>query len=57
MIRCMPSEVRAAFSRAFRTTFDVPANARQITPYITMMEHMQFIDRFTVEAAGGIAAA
>lgn len=57
MIRCMPPEVRAAFSRAFRTTFDVPAEARQITPYITTLQHLQFIDRFTVEAAGGIAAA
>jgi hypothetical protein len=57
MIRCMPADVRRAFSQAFRSTFAVPADAKVITPHITTSDHLLFIDRFTVEAAGGIVAA
>lgn len=57
MIRCMPADVRKAFSQAFRSTFAVPAEARVITPHIVNSDHLLFIDRFTVEAAGGIVAA
>lgn len=57
MIRCMAPDIRRQFSSAFRTTFAVPAEAKQITPYINTRSHLLFIDRFTVEAAGGIAAA
>jgi hypothetical protein len=57
MIRCMPADVRKAFSQAFRSTFAVPAEAKVITPHITTSDHLLFIDRFTVEAAGGIVAA
>ena len=57
MIRCMPADVRKAFSQAFRSTFAVPAEAKAITPHIVNSDHLLFIDRFTVEAAGGIVAA
>lgn len=57
MIRCMPADVRKAFSQAFRSTFAVPAEAKVITPHIVNSDHLLFIDRFTVEAAGGIVAA
>ena len=57
MIRCMDPAVRKAFSPAFRSTFGVPADAKAITPHITHHSHLLFIDRFTVEAAGGIVAA
>jgi len=57
MIRTMPVDVRKAFSRVFREEFQVPAEAKQVAPFISELRHLQFIDRFTVEAAGGIAAA
>lgn len=56
MVKCMPVDVRKAFSRAFREVFEVPAEAKQLVPFIQELRHMQFIDRFTVEAAGGVAA-
>lgn len=57
MIRCMDPAVRKAFSPAFRSTFGVSPEAKTITPHITHHSHLLFIDRFTVEAAGGIVAA
>lgn len=57
MIRTMPVDVRKAFSRVFREEFQVPAEAKQVAPFICELRHLQFVDRFTVEAAGGIAAA
>lgn len=57
MIRTMPVDVRKAFTRVFREEFQVPAEAKQVAPYICELRHLQFVDRFTVEAAGGIAAA
>lgn len=56
MVKCMPVDVRKAFSRAFRDEFEVPADAKQLVPFIQELRHMQFIDRYTVEAAGGVAA-
>lgn len=56
MVKAMPVDVRKAFTRAFRDEFDVPPEAKQVSPYIRELRHMQFCDRFTVEAAGGIAA-
>lgn len=57
MIRTMPVDVRKAFTRVFREEFQVPAEAKQVAPFICELRHLQFVDRFTVEAAGGIAAA
>lgn len=56
MIKVMPPSQRKAFTKAFRELFAVPADAKQISPYILRLEHWLFIDRYTVEAAGGVAA-
>lgn len=56
MIKVMPPDIRKAFTKTFRQEFDVPPDAKQVAPFITELRHWQFIDRFTVEAAGGIAA-
>jgi hypothetical protein len=56
MVKVLPTEQRRAFTKAFREVFEVPAESKQIVPFITELRHLQFIDRFTVEASGGIAA-
>ncbi len=56
MVKVLPTEQRKAFTKAFREVFNVPAESKQIVPFITQLQHLQFIDRYTVEASGGIAA-
>jgi hypothetical protein len=56
MIKQMEPAARKAFQIAFRNAFDLDRNVTRITPHITQLRHLEFIDRFTVEAAGGIAA-
>lgn len=56
MIKVMAADQRKAFTRAFRETFNVPPEAKQVAPHITQLQHLHFIDRYSVEAAGGIAA-
>ena len=56
MVKAMDAAQRKAFTIAFRHAFQVPATERAIQPLITELRHLQFIDRFTIEAAGGIAA-
>lgn len=56
IIKAMAPEQRKAFSRAFRDTFNVPPEAKHVAPHITELQHLHFIDRYSVEAAGGIAA-
>lgn len=56
MIKAMPTDQRKAFTKAFREVFDVPPEAKQVAPFIQRLEHLHFIDRYTVEAAGGVAA-
>ena len=56
MVKVMDVAQRKAFTIAFRHAFQVPASERAIQPLITELRHLQFIDRFTVEAAGGVAA-
>lgn len=56
MIKAMPTDRRKAFTKTFREVFAVPSDAKQIVPFITKLEHMYFIDRYTVEAAGNVAA-
>jgi len=51
----MTPEQRKAFTIAFRDAFRVDREERSITPLITEQRHLTFIDRFTVEAAGGIS--
>lgn len=55
MIKAMTPEQRKAFTIAFRDAFRVDREQRSITPLITDQRHLSFIDRFTVEAAGGIS--
>lgn len=54
-IKLMEAIQRRAFSKAFRELFGVPAEARQLTAYITHARHANFIDRYVTEAAGGVA--
>ncbi len=55
MIRVMTVPQRKMFSVAFRNAFNIDASVRSISPEITQRQHLDFIDRFTIEAAGGVA--
>jgi hypothetical protein len=55
MVKQMTAEQRKAFTIAFRDAFNVPREARAVAPYILQLKHLHFVDRFTVEAAGGVA--
>lgn len=54
MVRQMNAEQRKAFTIAFRDAFRVAREERSIMPLITELKHLEFIDRFSVEANGGI---
>lgn len=54
-VKLMEAIQRRAFSKAFRDVFQVPAEAKQLTGYITHARHADFIDRYVTEAAGGVA--
>ena len=56
MIKSLPPDRRRAFTKSFREVFSIPPEAKQIVPFITELQHLHFIDRYTVEASGGIAA-
>ena len=56
MVKVMDVAQRKAFTIAFRHAFEIPSSERAIQPLITELRHLQFIDRFTIEAAGGVAA-
>jgi hypothetical protein len=56
MVKVLPVDQRKTFTKTFREVFAVPADSKQIVPFITELRHLQFIDRFTVEASGGVAA-
>lgn len=56
MVKAMSPDQRRAFTKAFREEFEVPPDAKQISPFIQELRHLHFCDRYTVEAAGGIAA-
>lgn len=56
MIKQMDPASRKAFQIAFRNAFDLDRNVTRIAPHITQLRHLEFIDRFSVEAAGGVAA-
>ena len=55
MIRQMTVPQRKAFSISFRTAFEIDASVTRIATEITQRQHLDFIDRFTIEAAGGVA--
>jgi hypothetical protein len=52
MIKGMAADQRKAFTIAFRHAFRVPAEQTAIAPLIQQFRHLEFIDRFTGEAAG-----
>ena len=56
MIRALTTDQRRAFTIAFRDAFKVPREAKAIAPLITEGRHMEFCDRWTIEAGGGVAA-
>lgn len=56
MVKQMAPAQRKLFTIAFRDAFDVPDTVTRIASEIKQVRHLQFIDRFTVEAAGGVAA-
>ena len=55
MVSDLSPAQRKSFAIAFRDGFKVDKAERSILPCITELRHLEFIDRFTVEAAGGVA--
>ena len=55
MVSDLSPAQRKSFAIAFRDGFKVPKEEKSILPCITELRHLKFIDRFTVEAAGGVA--
>ena len=55
MVKVMNAEQRKAFTISFRDAFRVPREVKAIAPLIQQLQHLHFVDRFNVEAAGGIA--
>lgn len=56
MVGAIGAAQRKAFSIAFRNAFAVPRDVISLAPLITQIQHLEFIDRFTAEAAGKVAA-
>jgi hypothetical protein len=52
----MDAAKRKSFTIAFRNAFDIDQSVLRITGHIQQIQHLEFIDRFTIEAGGGIAA-
>jgi len=55
MISSLSAEARKAFTISFRDAFRVPREAKAIAPLITQVRHLEFCDRWSIEAAGGVA--
>jgi hypothetical protein len=55
MVSDLSPAQRKSFAIAFRDGFNVPKAEKSIVPCITELRHLQFVDRYTVEAAGGVA--
>jgi hypothetical protein len=55
MVKALSTEQRKVLTIAFRDAFRVPRAEKSIVPTIQQLRHLDFIDRFTVEAAGGIS--
>jgi hypothetical protein len=56
LVKVMTPANRKAFAIAFRNAFEVPDNVVRIAGEITQLRHLDFIDRFNMEAAGGISS-
>jgi hypothetical protein len=52
MVKAMSADQRKSFALAFRHAFSVPREEKAIAPLIQQFQHLQFVDRFTGEAAG-----
>jgi hypothetical protein len=55
MVSSLGADKQKAFKIAFRDAFCVPREAKSIAPLITEVRHMEFCDRWGIEAAGGVA--
>ncbi len=55
MISSLSAEARKAFTISFRDAFRVPRETKAIAPLITEVRHLEFCDRWSIEAAGGVA--
>jgi hypothetical protein len=56
IVKQMDAAKRKSFTIAFRNAFDIDQTVLRITGHIKQLQHLEFIDRFSIEAAGGIAA-
>jgi hypothetical protein len=55
MIKALSADQRQAFTISFRDAFRVERSVKAIAPVITELRHLQFCDRWSIEAAGGVA--
>jgi hypothetical protein len=55
MVNALSAGQQKAFKISFRDAFRVPREARAIAPLITEVRHMEFCDRWSIEATGGVA--
>ena len=55
MIKSLTADQRQAFTISFRDAFRVERSVKAIAPVITQLQHLQFCDRWSIEAAGGVA--
>jgi hypothetical protein len=56
MVSELTTQQRKAFAIAFRNAFGVDKEQKTIVPLITQIRHAKFINDFTIEANGGVAA-
>jgi len=55
MIKSLDDGQQRAFKIAFRDAFRVPREVKSIAPLIIDVRHMEFCDRWGIEASGGVA--
>jgi len=56
MIKALSADQRQAFTISFRDAFRVDRSVKAIAPVIQQLQHLQFCDRWSIEAAGGVAS-
>jgi hypothetical protein len=56
VVKALTAAQRQAFTISFRDAFRVDRSAKAIAPLITELRHLEFCDRWTLEAAGEVAA-
>jgi hypothetical protein len=52
MVKEMDAALRKSFTISFRSAFRVPSSEKAIAPLLQQFKHLDFVDRFTGEAAG-----